>query len=91
MQIKQLTYGESKQYELLTIISLMLISLTVGFILVTLIQNETAKLARINFLQDIKQNIRSADKIVRTNLSKGIRSGTIAGTNLLKDITTKLK
>lgn len=97
MQIKQLTYWGSKQYELLTVISLSLVSLTVGFILTTLIQNETTKLSRTNFLQDVTQSIRSGTgKLVRTNLIKdvtqGIQIGTDklarTGTNLSKDIIT---
>jgi hypothetical protein len=69
MQIRQLTYWESKQYEVITIISLILISLIVGFILSVLIQNETDKLSRTNFLQDVTQRvINETNKVAKTKL-----------------------
>lgn len=59
MRIEQITYFGSKQYELITVIALVLVLLTVGFILTMLIQNETDKLMRTNFLQIVTQNVRA--------------------------------
>ena len=58
MKIQQLTYVGSKQYELISLIALILVSLTVALILYVLIQNETDKLFRTKFLQDVTQRIR---------------------------------
>jgi predicted PurR-regulated permease PerM len=67
MQIRQLTYWGSKQYEVITIISLILVSSIVGFILTMLIINETDKLSRTNFLQNVTQRIRNeTNKLSRT-------------------------
>ena len=59
MRIEQITYFGSKQYELITVVALVLVLLTVGFILTMLIQNETDKLMRTNFLQIVTQNVRA--------------------------------
>ena len=67
MRIEQITYFGSKQYELITAISMILVLLTVGFILTMLIQNETDKLMRTNFLQIITQRIgNETNKLYKT-------------------------
>jgi len=58
MKIQQITYVGSKQYELISVIALMLVSLIIVFILYALIQNETDKLFRTKFLQVVTQRIR---------------------------------
>lgn len=92
MQIRQLTYWGSKQYEVVTIISLILVSLIVGFILTMLIINETDKLSRTNFLQDVTQRIRSeTNKLSRTIGNEtnrlagkiGNETNKLTGTNIL--------
>ena len=67
MRIEQITYFGSKQYELITVISMVLVLLTVGFTLTMLIQNETDKLMRTNFLQIITQRIgNETNKLYKT-------------------------